>query len=162
MVNTPEEARQVADDQKQKGADFIKVYDPLSRDAYFAIMDESRRRNISVAGHVPFTISAWEATAAKQTSIKQLRQIPLACSSREEELWPKVVVTKSKKERAQLMLAISRSYSGEKCQRLFAEFKKNGTWVEPTMTVSRAFSMMDDPQFTNDNRLRYFDGEARR
>lgn len=160
-VNSPEEARKVVDEQKQKGADFIKVYDLLTRATYFAIMDESGRQQMSVAGHVPFAISAWEASTAKQKSIEHLRQVPLACSSREEELWPKVAASKSKAEWAQLMTEANRSYSNEKCQRLFAEFKKNGTWVVPTITVGQASSMMNDPHFLSDDRLRYFGSDYR-
>jgi len=160
-VTTPEEARKVVDDQKQKGADFIKVYDRLSRDSYFAIMDEGKRQNISVVGHVPFAISAWEAAAAKQKSFEHLNGIPLACSTREEELWPKVVAGKSFKERNPVLLEASRSYSEEKCHVLFTELKKNGAWVVPTLTVTRASAMRNDSQFTNDDRLRYFGGEVR-
>lgn len=160
-VTTPEEARKVVDDQKQKGADFIKVYDRLSRDSYFAIMDEGKRQNISVVGHVPFAISAWEAAAAKQKSFEHLNGIPLACSTREEELWPKVVAGKSFKERNPVLLEASRSYSDEKCQRLFTELKKKGAWAVPTLTVTRASAMRNDSQFTNDDRLRYFGGKLR-
>jgi hypothetical protein len=84
-----EEARKVVDDQKRKGADFIKVYNWLSRDSYFAIVEEGRLQNIPVEGHVPDAVSAWEATTAKQKSIEHLDHIPLACSNREEELWRK-------------------------------------------------------------------------
>jgi Amidohydrolase family len=159
--NSPEEARKVVEEQKQKGADFIKVYDLLTRDVYFAIMDESGRQQISVAGHVLFTISAWEASAAKQKSIEHLRQVALACSSREEELWPKVAASKSRTDWLQLMTEANRSYSDEKCQRLFTEFKKNGTWVVPTITVGQASSMMNDPHFLSDDRLRYFGSDYR-
>lgn len=157
-VNSPEEARKVVAEQKQKGADFIKVYDLLTRDVYFAIMDESGRQQISVAGHA---ISAWEASAAKQKSIEHLRQVPLACSSREEELWPKVAASKSRTDWLQLMTEANRSYSDAKCQRLFAEFRKNGTWVVPTITVGQASSMMNDPHFLSDDRLRYFGSDYR-
>jgi hypothetical protein len=160
-VSTAEQARRAVDEQKQKGADFIKVYDSLSRESYFAIADESRQQRISFVGHVPFAISAWEASAAKQKSIEHLRQVPLACSSREEELWPKVAVSKSITDWLQLMTEANRSYSDEKCQRLFAEFKKNGTWVVPTITVGQASSMMNDPHFLSDDRLRYFGSDYR-
>jgi hypothetical protein len=134
VVDTPEEARKVVDAQKEKGA----------------------------AGHVPFAISAWEASTAKQKSIEHLRQVPLACSTREKELWPKVAAAKSKTEWLQLMTEASRSYSDEKCQRLFAEFKKNCTWAVPTITVGEASSMMDDPHFLNDHRLQYFANDYRK
>src|ERR1700758_3753354 len=82
-VTTADEARRAVDEQKQRGADFIKVYSLLSRDAYFAIIDEAKRQNIPVDGHVPNTVSVWEATAAKQRSIEHLFGMELACSSRE-------------------------------------------------------------------------------
>jgi hypothetical protein len=83
-VNTPEEARKVVDEQKQKGADFIKVYSRLSRGSYFAIVEESLRQRIPVEGHVPSLITAWEASSAKQKSFEHLGGIPstalLPCS----------------------------------------------------------------------------------
>jgi hypothetical protein len=157
-VSTPEEARSVVADQKQKGAEFIKVYNELSRDSYFAIIDESKHLNIPVVGHVPDAVSDWEASSAKQKSIEHLDGIPLACSSREEELRRKMLASKSERERHSLILEATRSYSEEKCRRLFAEFKKNGTWQVPTLTVLRSLGWLNDPKFRNDSRARYFSG----
>jgi hypothetical protein len=70
-VTTPEQARNVVDDQKKKGADFIKVYSRLAPDAYLAIVAESARVGIPVEGHVPVQVSAWQASDAKQTSFLQ-------------------------------------------------------------------------------------------
>jgi hypothetical protein len=58
-VETPQEAVKVVDEQKDRGADFIKVYSLLSREAYFAIVEEARRQNIPVEGHVPERVSVW-------------------------------------------------------------------------------------------------------
>jgi len=161
-VKTPAEARQAVDEQVRNGADFIKVYSMLSRDAYFAIIDEANKKHIDVEGHVPRRISIWEATAAKQKSIEHLIGIGLGCSSREEELWPKVVAAKSAEEVERLVVDASRSYDDDKCRRLFAEFKKNGSWPVPTLVVSRSFASLNDPKFTRDERTKYFGGEARR
>lgn len=35
---------------RQSGADFIKVYSPLPRQAYFAIVDEAKKQSLPVAG----------------------------------------------------------------------------------------------------------------
>jgi len=153
VVDTPDEARKVVVDQKAKGADFIKVYDHLSRDAYFALLEESRRQGISVAGHVPVAISAWEASAAGQKSIEHLDRVDFACSSQEEVL--EGAGTSPFDPR------IQKSYDAKKCARLFAEFRKNGTWLAPTLTVHRAVGMLDDPQFRADTRLRFFAGRLR-
>lgn len=156
VVNTPAEARRAVEEQKRKGADFVKVYNRLTRDAYFAIIDEAKRQGIPVEGHVPFAVSAWEATAAGQKSFEHLFGIPDACSSHEGELRPRVAAANSPMERDRVYDEAARSYSDGKCRRLFAAFKKNGTWQVPTLTINRSVGKMDDPQFTNDYRLRYF------
>ena len=159
-VNTPEEAREVVDEQTRRGADFIKVYSRLSRESYFAIIEESRRQKIPVEGHVPSLITAWEASSAKQKSFEHLGGIPLACSSREEELRSKIAAANSR-ERSRLAAEASRSHSEAKCERLFREFRKNRTWQVPTLTVNRSFAMLNDEQFRRDDRLRFFGGDYR-
>src|SRR5262249_7119637 len=70
---------------KASGVDFVKVYWMLPRKAYFAIADESKKQNIPFAGHVPFSISAFEASDAGQRSIEHLTEILFTCSAREKE-----------------------------------------------------------------------------
>jgi hypothetical protein len=136
VAKNAEEARKVVQEQKRAGADFIKVMDRMSRDAYFAIIEEAKRQHIAVVGHVPFAISAWEASACGQKSIEHVHAVPLDCSSREAELRAKLVATKenSWKLRNPIYIQAYESYSDKKCQRLFAEFKRNGTWSVPNST----------------------------
>src|SRR4030095_6169242 len=47
------------------------------------------------------------------------------------------------------------TYSEEKAAALFARFAKNGTWQAPTLVVARVGAFLDDPNFTNDPRLKY-------
>src|ERR1700730_11789618 len=77
------------------------------------------------------------------------------CSFR-SELWHKFVATKSDIEQARLTLEASRAHSEEKCQRLFVEFKKNGTWPVPTLTSKRMLGWLNNAQFRNYDRVRYF------
>jgi len=161
MVSTPDEARKAVDEQKLKGADFIKILNRLSREVYFAIIDESRRQNIPVAGHVPFSITAWEAAAAHQRTFEHLYGIPLACSSREEELWAKWVVAASTAERLRLISEGVHSYSNRKCERLFAHLIRNGVWQVPTLVIIRDFGLLEDPQFPQEDRSRYFGRELK-
>ena len=53
------------------------------------------------------------------------------------------------------------SFSEAKCQKLFAEFRRNCTWSVPALVVYRSTAMSSDPQFRNDDRLRYFGGQLR-
>jgi imidazolonepropionase-like amidohydrolase len=79
-VANEQEARQAVRDSKAMGADFVKVYSLLPRDAYFAIANEARKQGIPFAGHVPNSVSALEASDAGQRSIEHLTGIPLATS----------------------------------------------------------------------------------
>ncbi|MGH9839156.1 MAG: amidohydrolase family protein, partial [Blastocatellia bacterium] len=49
----------------------------------------------------------------------------------------------------------AQTYDQKKAAALFARFKKNGTWQSPTLTVLRSVTHLDDPNFTNDPRLKY-------
>ncbi|MEL6558169.1 MAG: amidohydrolase family protein [Bacteroidota bacterium] len=71
VASTPDEGRKQVRDQKQLGYDFIKVYDDLSRETYFAIVDEAQKQGIPVVGHVPFAIRM-EESLNKQSSIEHL------------------------------------------------------------------------------------------
>jgi len=54
------------------GADFVKVYTKLPREAYLAIVDEAKKQGLPLAGHVPESISAAEASDWGQKSIEHL------------------------------------------------------------------------------------------
>ena len=160
-VTTADQAKTVVDEQREKGADFIKVYSRLSREAYFAILSEGARVGIPVEGHVPVLVSAWEASDGKQRSFEHLNGIAMACSAREQELQGKMVPTSTLKERAAIIAEAAHSYSEAKCNDLLAKLKANGNWQVPTLTVLRSFGLLNDPQFLQDQRLRFFRGEYR-
>ncbi len=168
------EGRKAVTEARQTGADFVKVYSLLPRDAYFAIADEAKRQGIPFAGHVPVSVSVEEASAAGQKTIEHLTGILQACSSHEADL------LRSAQEALQTILTTTNSplsivaeeihedqlalktYSPEKAEAVFSEFKKNHTWQCPTLTVLRLATYADDPaSFTNDVRLKYMPPEVR-
>ena len=63
-VTTPEEARQAVQKQAAAGADMIKVYSSLGKDAFLAILDEAQKLGLKVVGHVPESIYIEGAAAA--------------------------------------------------------------------------------------------------
>lgn len=155
-VGNEEEGRKAVREVKQWGADFVKVYSLLPRDAYFGIADESKRQGISFVGHVPFAVSAAEASDAGQRSIEHLTGILLACSYNETELRNEIVKAKSpgarlRRERVELL----ETFSDQKAKDLFARFVKNQTWQCPTLTVLRSNAYLGDQSFRNDPRLKY-------
>ena len=53
------------------------------------------------------------------------------------------------------------TYSEEKAAALFARFAANGTWQAPTLVVARVGAFLNDPEFTNDPRLKYVRPDTR-
>lgn len=84
VVRTAAEARAVVDSLADAGADFIKPYENLSREAYFAILDQARRRGIPVDGHIPFRVTPEEAAAAGQRTAEHPEVMAAGCSTAAE------------------------------------------------------------------------------
>src|SRR5262249_19644184 len=58
------QARAAVGEALQRGGEFVKVLSFLPRDAYFALAAEAKARGVPFAGHVPYAVSAAEASDA--------------------------------------------------------------------------------------------------
>lgn len=148
-VSTPDEARRAVRMLKAAGAGFIKVYWNLSPEAYYAIADEAKKLGIAFAGHVPFSVSAADASDAGQKSIEHLTGILETCSTKEAEFH------KAREWTPALAEEMWRTYNDQKCRALFARFAKNGTWHTPTLALHRMLALRREEDFKRDARLRY-------
>ena len=124
-VNTAEEARAAVRKAKEERADFVKVHDTLSRAAYFAIIDEAGELELPVEGHVPVAITANEASRAGQKSIEHFTGLSEA------------------------------ETDTAKADTLIGIFKRNHTWICPTLIMRNNYAVLDDHSLANDPRLRY-------
>jgi imidazolonepropionase-like amidohydrolase len=149
-VNSDITARRAVQSLKDQGADFVKVYSRIPREAYFSIADECRKQRIPFAGHVTIYVELAEASDAGQKSIEHLAglQMLVPCSEREEEI-------RKRKNLNASALELVESFSEKKASALFAKFARNGTWQTPTLTVKRVRAYQNDPTLTNDTRLKY-------
>jgi hypothetical protein len=164
-VTNETQARQAVAKVKREGADFVKVYQGLLRDTYFAIADESRKQGLAFEGHVPQSVSAEEASRAGQKTFEHLVGVLPACSTRSDELLKAAqadltqgIASKPKFWGAhvkQLRQAMLDTYSPDKAAALFALFKSQDTWQCPTLTLLRMFGYGDDPAFLDDPRRKY-------
>jgi len=148
-VGTADQARLAVTLLAVSGADFLKVYNSLPREAYFEIARESKRLGIPFAGHVPEAVSPTEASEAGQRSQEHLIDILLACSTREAELRSQRIATMndpaiSGQERM-LQLGFPEpqglfdTYDEAKATALFKTFVKNATWHTPTLALLQSF-----------------------
>lgn len=162
-VGNEAEGRQAVIKSKQDGADFVKVYSLLTREAYFAIADEAKKQGIPFAGHVPESVKAAEISDAGQKSIEHLTGVLLACSRDEEAIRAEMLNALADGDessawrfrRLTVNVRAAESYDQKKAAALFRRLRKNGTWQVPTLTVLRSITHLDDPKFTNDPRLKY-------
>ena len=158
-VSNADEGRKAVVTVKEGGSDFVKVYNLLPRDAYFAIADEAKRQGMVFAGHVPESVSAMEASDAGQKSIEHLTGILLACSSKAEGIKKDVEARRLAGKTTMLsfwaQVQALDSFDDKKAAELYARFVKNGTWMSPTITVLRSIAFIGDDDFRNDARLIY-------
>ncbi len=157
-VRTAEAARAAVDVLKKRGANFIKIISMPSRDAFFAVADEAKKQGIPFVGHLPFEISAAEASNAGMRSIEHLLYsgFALSFSSNEAELRPRLVQAEKSGDSTsweQIAHEADATYSPEKAAALFQTLKKNGTWVTPTLASLEITShpdqwKTDDPLLT--------------
>jgi len=163
------DARRVVSQLIGEGADFLKVYNTLSRDAYLAIASEAKESRIAFVGHIPNSVTPAEASDLGQRSIEHLWGIPPYLSSNPEHLKkmsdeaenvdnPKI----ARDLFYQVNQAILASYDSKKADALFKKFENNGTWQTPTLVVLRAYASIHDPSLRRDARNAYMSDDLRK
>ena len=137
-VTTVEEARVAVRELKQQGADFIKIISVPSREIFFAMAEEANKDKIPFVGHVPLAVTASEASDAGMRSIEHIvySNLALDCSAKEKEL--RAALPEARKNHGEagtgrILTEAVNTYSPNKAAALWATFKKNGTWVTPTL-----------------------------
>ena len=167
-VSTPEDARAAVRTLKEIGADFVKVYNRLAPDQYAALVDEAQRQSLHVTGHIPWQVSAQQASEAGQHTIEHLGSnyagVLLGASTNESMISKRVDAELQRVGSSDLsILKVQRDalremlegYDDAKATGLFSIFRKNGTWHVPTLVVLRSFAYRLDPKFMADERMKY-------
>jgi imidazolonepropionase-like amidohydrolase len=148
---TPEEARAFVQHQAAQGADAIKVYDRLPREAYFALVAEARRLGLDVVGHRPLAVSAVEAAAAGQKSIEHARVFL-------HEAYPGSVALRAAAEGGHWREERRRmvdEHDPDIAQAIFGALVEHDTWYVPTHLTRWVDAYADDPAVRQDSLLRY-------
>ncbi|MEQ1604501.1 MAG: amidohydrolase family protein [Pyrinomonadaceae bacterium] len=161
-IKTPDEGRKAVRDLKAKGVDYIKVYDGLSRQSYFAIVDEAKKLGLAFVGHVPTAITTAEASDARQRSIEHLGKILEDSSGLPEKI--KAARSEAIKDgdffafttrMAKTYDVIISTYNNEKARDLIRRFRRNATWQVPTLTIKYGRAFIDELDAVGDPRTKY-------
>ncbi len=171
-VATEDEARAAVRALAKRRVDFVKVQGGLTLPTWRAVLDEAARAGLSVAGHVPEAVSAWDIARSPQRSIEHVSPvIPgdagllLGCSREEETLREELLAlsrvakekdadrTAIRAARKTLQTRILDTFDTGKADKLAELLAKNGTTVVPTLIFGRSFAPFEaevDPQMPLD------------
>jgi imidazolonepropionase-like amidohydrolase len=126
-VTTPEEVRRIVDTLKAGGVDFVKAHAISDRKVYFAFLAEARRVGIPSAGHLTGpdgrAVTAIEASDSGIHSVEHINEVSCWQNERQEQASSRRVVPWPD------------SIADKQCAAVAAHFKRNGTWLVPTLYV---------------------------
>jgi imidazolonepropionase-like amidohydrolase len=93
VVSRPEDAKAAVAEVAAGGADFVKVQAKLSAETWRAVVAAARASGLTVAGHVPEAVSAFEIAGSGQRTIEHVSPVlpgdagvMMACTSDEDGL----------------------------------------------------------------------------
>ncbi|MEV4056636.1 amidohydrolase family protein [Amycolatopsis sp. NPDC049688] len=149
-------------------SDFVKVYFYLPKDAFAAIADECRRHGLPFAGHWPYRLRLLDAAKAGQRSFEHLFGLPIATSSRRNEILARLDATpfdpKAPRDFFNLARELDRqaaqAYDPAAAAEHFAGLNTYGSRLSPTFTVNRVISRPADA-YAHDPRLKYVSQDIR-
>ena len=156
-----DEARELVRHVRRSGADLLKVYSTIPREAYFALLEEAHDRSLEVSGHIPLGISVREASDAGQRTIEHARDLPIACGPYSAEYRQTMHLVLEGEpgpdppDARTRMEATFANYDEAFCRDLLSQLAANGTYLVPTHGTRELDAKGGMPDYRNDPRLRY-------
>ena len=173
-IVTPAQAGRVVDTLLDRGVDFIKVHDWLSRESYLAVATEARRRGSYIAGHLPIAVDPVDAARARQRSIEHMGNGwsgLLLFASADRHLidsvskWANVEAGTSelmKHFTPSWQRRLTDSFSPSRARSLCSTLAGGGVWLTPTTYFSAYLTLMPlDSSVVRDPRLNYLPRSVR-
>lgn len=141
-------------------ADFIKTFSRIPRVPYFAIAREARKVGISLAGHVPYSVSVVEASDSGQRSIEHEDDLLRACTSKDSVLRAAAGDTANPPGPRQTLVSeqveiLRRFYDPARCRAVIATLARNRTWLTPTLVTYQPYAHRFDSASTRPELAKY-------
>ncbi|SFC83461.1 Amidohydrolase family protein [Spirosoma endophyticum] len=153
-VSTPPEVDKMLDSLQGLKVDFVKITDnTIKPDIYLYILQEAKKRSMKTSGHVPFALTMDEVSSAGLGSVEHMSYVLKAGSTRDKEVADKV-------RRGQLTARLAspmvmQSFDEATALAVYKRMAKNGTFVVPTLNISRTVAYLDQDNHQNDTYLQY-------
>jgi imidazolonepropionase-like amidohydrolase len=151
------------------GANFVKVYTLLPRDAFAAIAEAAKARSLPFLGHVPIASTPADGAALGMRTIEHYSDslLPYA-SSDEEALLAELRAVASGPDPVQAYAAtffsrlpqMVETFDAGKVEAMAERFAANQTGFTPTLIIGRNAARASDPAHATDPHLRYLPPEV--
>lgn len=156
IVGSPEEAVEAVDRLEAGGADFIKIYDNLSRESFEALMARANALDIPVDGHLPFEVTPQEAAEAGMRTIEHGSGILMGCAGDAAGARKALAELKenpppfpeSRFAFMNVLQKLHESHDQQRCADAAEAYRRHGLAATPTLITgrsdARAREMMQD------------------
>ncbi|MFK8041750.1 amidohydrolase family protein [Congregibacter sp.] len=159
-AGTSEGARlRVVHDQK-RGIDFLKTYNNIPRDAYFALANAVKQTNLYLAGHIPTSVTAIEAANAGQRSFEHGMVLILDCYPDIDEIRNADDFFQAYTDEARMRMVTE--HDAARCSRIHNAMRRNQVALVPTHTTRKLDAYAANESYRSDSRLRYIPDLLRR
>jgi hypothetical protein len=148
---TEEDGRKLARYFKDRGVDFIKIYDNIPREGYLGLADEARKLGLPLAGHDVRVLGSIELSDAGQRSFEHSRTFLFNCASVADSARRRLVQLSPTRLRQRLV----DEYDAGMCAKVFSTFVKNGSYITPTHGTRKMDAFAHDSAYRNDPRMKY-------
>ena len=160
---TEEHGRELALLLNERGVDFIKIYSELTPEAYHGITDEAKKIDLDFAGHGPLSLNSSEVSEAGQKSIEHATDnLLLDCSEIEDKMRAALLEifddSTPVRNINKLHLQMEEAFDSLKCEELYDIFRKNNTWIVPTLRLLEVY-YADSGNWKDDPNIKYMPRE---
>jgi len=153
-VSTSEDIERVLDSLQSLEVDFVKIYDSkISAENYLQTIKKAEKRGIITSGHMPYSVTLEETTAAGIDAIEHLYYILKGCSR--EEVAITEAVKKGETGFWTSLDQVIKTYSEAAALKTFNSLNEHNVYVVPTLHIGHTLSYLDEQDHTSDDYLSY-------
>ena len=161
-VHTAAEGRAAVRANAAAGARVIKVWSMIPRDAFLGVADEARRAGLPLVGHLPTSMELASAVEAGQRGFEHTMTLPIALSRDGPAILQRLRARVAGAGQGGIFAALIAadveaiaSFDEAIAVKAFELLARDSVWVCPTLTDSRAYTIMKDSLAT-DPRFQHF------
>ena len=151
-LQSPADARALVEYYKAQGTDFIKVYEKLSLQQYQWLVAAAKEADMALAGHQPWLVPFSLMLEAGQRSVEHGRVFIFECADAIKTYKQQALNRSFQPEQWRELL---QSQNPVLCQQLMQQMASSNTWWSPTLLTLQLGAKAGDPEFRQDQRLKY-------